>query len=330
MMRSSVLVATALVAVVGCGPSPADIEELKKGNQELLAKVEELGKAVAQIKTAPTPAARPPVDPNKVYSVSPGSSPSKGPKDAKVAIVEFSDYQCPFCSQVEPLLDQVMAAYPKDVQRVYKQFPLTSIHPNAMPASKAALAAGKQNKFWEMHAKLFANARELTPDNFKKWAGELGLNVAQFEKDMASPDVQAQVDKDMSEARTAEVTGTPSIFVNGKRLQQRSFEGFTAAIAAALAPKGGPARRSAAESESRAAGACARARRCRRGRSARARAGSCDAVVWARASRVDDDALRDNARESQRLHESAKKFLQSARKRSKPGTLVGRTLLSYS
>jgi protein-disulfide isomerase len=225
------------LSAAGCGPSPADIEELKKGNKELLAKVEELGKAVAQIKSAPAPGQRPPVDPNKVYPVAAGSSPTKGPKDAKVTIVEFSDYQCPFCSQVEPLLDQVMAAYPKDVQRVYKQFPLTSIHPNAMPASKAALAAAKQGKFWEMHAKLFANSRELTPDNFKKWAQELGLNVAKFEQDLASPDIQAQVDKDMQEARSAEVTGTPSIFVNGKRLQQRSFEGFKAAIDAALGAK---------------------------------------------------------------------------------------------
>jgi protein-disulfide isomerase len=237
MMRSSAWVVAMVVAAVGCGPNPADIEELKKGNKELLAKVEELGKAVAQIKTAPAPAARPQIDPNKVYPLAAGPSPTRGPKDAKVSIVEFSDYQCPFCSQVEPLLDQVMAAYPKDVQRVYKQFPLTSIHPNAMPASKAALAADKQGKFWEMHAKLFGNARALTPDNFKKWAGELGLNVAQFEKDMASPEIQAQIDKEMQEARAADVTGTPSIFVNGKRLQQRSFEGFKAAIDAALTPK---------------------------------------------------------------------------------------------
>ena len=113
---------------------------------------------------------------------------------------------------------------------MYKQFPLTSIHPNALPASKAAVAAGKQGKFWEMHAKLFANQRELTADNFKKWAEEIKLDVAKFEKDMASPDVQSQVDKEMQEAKAADVTGTPTIFVNGKRLQQRSMDGFKAAI----------------------------------------------------------------------------------------------------
>ena len=238
MINRSLAMTVVAGMLAGCGPSPADVEEIKKGQKEILAKLEALDKAVAQVKAAPAAPGRPQIDPNKVYPIAIGDSPVEGPSDAKVTIVEFSDYQCPFCSQAEPLLDQVMAAYPKDVKRVYKQFPLTSIHPNAMPASKAALAAGKQGKFWEMHAKLFANMRELTPDNFKKWAGELKLDMPRFEKDMASPEIQAQVDKEMQEARAADVTGTPTIFVNGKRLQQRSFEGFKAAIDASLGPKG--------------------------------------------------------------------------------------------
>jgi len=223
--------------LAGCGASPANVKEIKKGQKEILAKLDALDKAVQQVKAAPAAAARPQVDPNKVYPLAVGDSPSKGAADAKVTIVEFSDYQCPFCSQAEPLLDQVMQAYPKDVKRVYKQFPLTSIHPNALPASKAAVAAGKQGKFWEMHAKLFGNQRELSPDNYKKWAEELKLDMARFEKDLASPDVQGAIDKEMQEARAADVTGTPTIFVNGKRLQQRSFEGFKAAIDAALQNK---------------------------------------------------------------------------------------------
>jgi protein-disulfide isomerase len=226
-------------ALAGCGASSADVDEIKKGQKEILAKLDALDKAVAAVKAAAPAAARPQIDPNKVYSLSIGDAPTRGPKDAKVTIVEFSDYQCPFCSQAEPLVDQVLQAYPKDVQRVYKQFPLTSIHQNALPASKAALAAGKQGKFWEMHAKLFENNRELSADNYKKWAQELKLDVARFEKDMSSPEVQAQIDKDQQEARAADVTGTPTIFVNGKRLQQRSFEGFKAAVDGALQqPKG--------------------------------------------------------------------------------------------
>ena len=235
MLNRSLAVTLVAATFAGCGgTSPADVEDIKKGQKEILAKLDALDKAVAQVKAAPAAAQRPQIDPNKVYTLNTADSPSKGPNDAKVTIVEFSDYQCPFCSQAEPLLDQVMAAYPKDVKRVYKQFPLTSIHPNAMPASKAAVAAGKQGKFWEMHAKLFGNQRELSPDNYKKWAEELKLDVAKFEKDMASPEVQAQIDKEMAEAKAADVTGTPTIFVNGKRLQQRSMDGFKAAIDPAL------------------------------------------------------------------------------------------------
>ncbi|MGH7895872.1 MAG: DsbA family protein [Candidatus Binatia bacterium] len=222
-----------VIGIAGCGGSPADIEELKKGQKEILAKLEAIEK-----KTTAAPAARPQVDPNKVYDIVVGVSPVNGAKDGKITIVEFSDYQCPFCGQAEPLIDQVLQAYPKDVKRVFKQFPLTSIHPNALPASKAAIAAGKQGKFWEMHKKLFDNQRELSADNYKKWAQELGLDTARFEKDMASPEVQAQIDKEMQEARAADVSGTPTIFVNGKRLQQRSMDGFKAVIDPALQPKG--------------------------------------------------------------------------------------------
>lgn len=235
-MRLVAVTFVVMAGLVGCGATPADVEEIKKGQKEILAKLDALDKAVQQVK-APA-AARPQVDPNKVYPLTVGDSPARGPKDAKVVIVEFSDYQCPFCSQTEPLVDGMLAAYPKDVKRVYKQFPLTSIHPNALPASKAALAAGKQDKFWEMHAKLFANQRELTADNFKKWAEELKLDVARFEKDMNSPEVAAQVDRETQEARAAEVSGTPTIFVNGKRLQQRSPEGFKAVIDGILQGKG--------------------------------------------------------------------------------------------
>lgn len=225
------------VALAGCGASSGDVEELKKGQKEILAKLEALDKSVAQVKAGPV-ATRPPIDPNKVYPLAVGESPVKGAKDARVTIVEFSDYQCPYCSRAEPLVEQIVDAYPKDVQRVYKQFPLP-MHPNAMPASKAALAAHKQGKFWEMHRKLFDNQTALGPDNYKKWAQEIGLDVARFEKDMSAPEVQAQIDKEMQEARGAEVTGTPTIFVNGKRLQpqQRNLEGFKAVIDAALQAK---------------------------------------------------------------------------------------------
>ena len=239
MKQTAIGVVLVGAALAGCGPSPADVEEIKKGQREILAKLEALDKAVAQVKAAAPAQARQAPDPNKVYSLATDGAPFQGPKDAKIVVVEFSDYQCPFCSGAEPLMDQVLAAYPKDVKRVYKQFPLTSIHQNAMPAARAAVAAGKQNKFWEMHKKLFENQRDLSVDNYKKWAQELGLDVARFEKDMASPEVQAQIDRDVKDAQAAEVSGTPTIFVNGKRFsKQRSLDTFKETIDPILQGKG--------------------------------------------------------------------------------------------
>jgi protein-disulfide isomerase len=134
-------------------------------------------------------------------------------------------------------VDQILKDYPKEVKFVYKEFPLTSIHQNALNASKAALAAKKQGKFWEMHDKLFANQRALAPDNLKQYAQEIGLNVDQFEKDMASPEVQKQIDEETKLANEAQVSGTPTLFLNGKRVMNRSVDGLKQMIDEALKAK---------------------------------------------------------------------------------------------
>lgn len=225
--------------LAACGGNPADIEEIKKGQKDILAKLDSLDKAVAAVKAAPAAApSRPQVDPNKVYNIPVGDSALKGPKDAKVTIIKFSDYQCPFCSQAATLVEDVLKQYPKDVNLVYKQFPLTSIHPNAMPASKAALAAGKQGKYWEMHEIMFKNMRELSGDKLKQYAQQIGLDMARWEKDMASPEIDAQIQREMKEGSAADVQGTPTIFVNGKRVMNRSVEGFKTMIDEVLKAKG--------------------------------------------------------------------------------------------
>jgi protein-disulfide isomerase len=133
----------------------------------------------------------------------------------------------------------VLKAYPNDVNFVYKQFPLpATMHPNAMPAAKAAVAAGRQGKFWEMHDVMFQNNRELGYDKLKEYAGKIGLDVARWEKDYNSPEVQQQVDRELSEGRAADVSGTPTFFVNGKRVMNRSFDGFKDMIEAALKQQG--------------------------------------------------------------------------------------------
>lgn len=138
-------------------------------------------------------------------------------------------------------MDQLLAAFPKDLRFVYKHMPLTQIHANALPAAKASVAAGRQGKFWEMYDKLFQNSRNLSPENIRKMAEEIGLDLEKFERDMNSPEVEQLVQADVELARRAGVRGTPTFFLNGKRVTNRSFEALKAMIEAELkGPAGRP------------------------------------------------------------------------------------------
>jgi protein-disulfide isomerase len=234
-----------LIVLAGCQDQNG-LREIRDGQRELRVKLEEMEKKIDQIAARPAaaPAAQRPnqPDPNKIYNLPVGNSPMRGPKNAPVTLVEFADFQCPFCARNLPLVKQVLDAYPNDVNFVYKEFPLTSIHNNAMNASKAAIAAQKQGKYWEMHDKLFENFQNLGEDSLKKYAGEVGLDVAQWEKDYKSPEVAQQVQDDMRLASQSDVRGTPTMFVNGKRVANRSFEGIKEMIDTALKEKAGAAK----------------------------------------------------------------------------------------
>lgn len=155
------------------------------------------------------------VDPT-TYKVPIDGRPAKGPDNALVTVVEFADYHCPYCSKVTGTLDQLLEQFPDEVRLVYVQRPLP-IHPNARDASKAALAAGKQGKFWEMHEKLFLrNVQRL--DQFVKLAEELGLDAEQFKADYASEEVAAQLAADQRLSDQLGVNGTPAFFINGRYL----------------------------------------------------------------------------------------------------------------
>ena len=136
-------------------------------------------------------------------------------------------------------MDQILKQYPQEVKFVYKEFPLTPRHQNAMNAARAAVAAKRQGKFWEMHDKLFANQRELQVDKLKEYAQQIGLDMAKFEQDMASPDVQKEIDEDKQLATQAQVSGTPTLFVNGKRVTNRSVDGLKSMIDEAKKAKAG-------------------------------------------------------------------------------------------
>jgi protein-disulfide isomerase len=138
-------------------------------------------------------------------------------------------------------VDQVLAAYPKEVRFVYKQFPLEQIHANAMNAAKASIAAGDQGKFWEMHDELFKISKNLEMEEIRRKAELLGLDMKKFDAAMASPQTEKIVRDDLELGRTVDVQGTPTFFINGKRVlsTNRSLEGMKAMVDEALKqPKG--------------------------------------------------------------------------------------------
>jgi len=151
------------------------------------------------------------------FALTPGDSPSIGPKNAKVTLLHYFDYQCPFCTRVIPAIDQIATDYPDSVRIVFKMHPLP-MHPNAMPAAEAAMAAAAQGKFLEMHHKLFQNQQQLTREKFLSLAKDIGLDVDRFTKDLDTHAYAAAIQKDVKEAEDIGATGTPASFINGRYL----------------------------------------------------------------------------------------------------------------
>lgn len=163
-------------------------------------------------------------------------APVRGREDAPVTMVEFSDFQCPFCIQLAPVLDKVVADHKDQVRLVFKHMPLTRLHPKAEPAARAAIAAQKQGKFWEMYDALFALGEDgwEADDVVEKTAKKVGLDMARFTKDWKSEETRMQLAKDLMDAQNADVTGTPTVFVNGTPVEDRSPEGLERMIEEAL------------------------------------------------------------------------------------------------
>lgn len=153
---------------------------------------------------------------DRVQATYTNKDPYKGAELPLVTIVEYSDFQCPFCSKLANTLDEVVDAYPNDVRLVFKQFPLP-MHKDAEPGARAALAAHEQGKFWEMHNKLFANQRAMGTGDLKRYSKEIGLDPAKFDARLEADELQARVNDDVAGGKVLEVTGTPAFFVNGKK-----------------------------------------------------------------------------------------------------------------
>jgi protein-disulfide isomerase len=167
---------------------------------------------------APRDAAARGIDPNRRYQVNTKGAPTRGDPDAKVAVVEFSDFQCPFCSRSVSTLDQIERAYGDRVRIVFKHMPL-SMHSKAPAAHAAAEAAHRQGKFWPMHDKIFANQAAMSPEKYREYARELGLDLRRFDRDVADASLKKRIDADAAEAAQLGVNGTPAFFVNGRYLR---------------------------------------------------------------------------------------------------------------
>ena len=163
-------------------------------------------------------------------------APVRGKADAPVTLVVFSDFECPWCAKLEPLLAQLLAANADTVRVVFKHLPLP-MHPQAEPAALAAIAAQRQGKFWEMHDALFA-VQQWTPAAVTETATRIKLDMNRFQADLNSQETRMQLAKDKADAQAAEVAATPSVFVNGRPVRERSLPALQAMVNEALAAQG--------------------------------------------------------------------------------------------
>jgi len=189
--------------------------------------------AAADPGRAPKPVS--PAKESEVYNVPIGEGTQcKGPVDAKVTVIEFSDYQCPFCGRVEPTIDEVRRNYGNDVRVCFRHNPLP-FHQDAPLASEAALAAGDQGKFWEMHGKLFANQQKLARPDLERYAEELQLDSSRFNGALDQNAHKAQIERDKADAAKYGARGTPAFFINGKLLSgAQPYDQFKTAVDEAL------------------------------------------------------------------------------------------------
>jgi protein-disulfide isomerase len=154
-------------------------------------------------------------DAKKKFTIDTADAPVRGAPMAKITIVEFSDFECPYCGAAHPALSALLSEFNGQVNLVFKNFPLDG-HKHSMPAARAAVAAQQQGKFWEVADALFEHQRELSAEKIRELAQEAGLDMARFDADVASPAVQQRVDNDKKEGSGLGIQGTPSLFVNGR------------------------------------------------------------------------------------------------------------------
>ncbi len=235
---------------VALGPLHYRIAEIDSTEKSIESKLSAAQSELAQIKNKintisanaqpQQPQAPPPEDMNKVYTIDPGVSSVLGNKNAPVAIVEFSDFQCPFCGRFYSVIKDVLGAYPDKVRVIIKNFPLP-FHPNARPAAKLAMAANEQGKFQGMMESLLDNGGDVSDAKVKEYAKKLGLNYNQLMADYKNKDAQweKQIRDDMQLGSSVDVRGTPTFYLNGHKTNARDLNSFKTEIDAILGPHTG-------------------------------------------------------------------------------------------
>jgi thiol-disulfide isomerase/thioredoxin len=166
---------------------------------------------------------------SQTFDIPIGTSPIIGPADARVTLVVFSDFQCPYCSKEFPVIEQLLKKYPNDLNVVFKHFPLRS-HKFAPQASIAALAAEKQGEYLELSREMYKNYRSLNETTLNKYAKEVGLDLEKFEQDRKNKAFKQQLQRDRQLARKVGVRGVPSLYINGQAVKKRSLQGLAAMV----------------------------------------------------------------------------------------------------
>lgn len=165
--------------------------------------------------------------PNREINTS--GAPYKGKVDAPVVIAEFTDFQCPYCAELGDTFNKLLELYPGKIKIVYKSYPLNN-HRYAWKAAVAAMAAHRKGQFWKFHDRLFEHHKVLNDQKIMDIRTEFGFDTPEFDAVMRSPEVRTQVAQDRAEGQQIGVRGTPTVFVNGKRLKDKTLEGFRKAI----------------------------------------------------------------------------------------------------
>jgi len=251
-LRDQVLLTTAIVALalgafvggwwMGRAGAALDTQDARIAALEQRVALAQAGAARAERPEPPAPQVPParPAAPANV-EVEVGDSPARGPADAPVTLVAFSDFECPFCARVTPTLTQLEEEYGDRLRVVFKHFPLP-MHARAMDAHKAAVAAGEQGRFWEMHDRIFAAPQSLDPASLRAHAEAIGLDMAAYDAAVASPETEARIRGDLAQGQQAGVRGTPSFVVNGRLFSGAlPYEAFKAQVDQALAQAEAPA-----------------------------------------------------------------------------------------